>query len=85
MKETIIAAAIRYEGLVCALPRPARHHHVIKALSEVPNIRIPVDKEQGFVTSTGRFVGRDKAAEIALASGQLRFLNRSWLASEDLW
>lgn len=41
---------------------------------------------QGFLTSTGRFVGRRKAAQIALHSGQIKELKfGSELYSEDLY
>lgn len=41
---------------------------------------------QGFLTSTGRFVGRREAAQIALHSGQIKELKfGSELYSEDLY
>lgn len=83
--EKVVAAACRYDGLVCALPQPARHHHIIRALATIQGIEMPVDKEQGFVTNTGRFVNREEAAEIALKAKQVLSLERTWLASEDLW
>jgi len=85
-EERIVAAAIKYDGVPYALPKPARHHHVIKAVSEfVGEANWPVDQEQGFMTDRGRFVNRSLAMRIALQARQLSMAPRPWLASEDLW
>jgi hypothetical protein len=44
-------------------------------------------EEQGFITSSNRFVGREEAAKIALSCGQISKLNYSNkdLYSEDLY
>lgn len=48
-------------------------------------------RHQGFMTSRGRYVGRDVAMQIALAAGQVDPNNRKsgsssgHLFSEDLW
>lgn len=69
--------------IVSAAP-PARHHNLFIAYKRLG----PPDK-QGFVTSTGRFVERDEALQIALASGQPMIngsgRHTSDLFSEDLW
>lgn len=84
--ERIVAAAIEYDGVPYALPRPARHNNIIKAVSEFVNERNwPVDQRQGFMTSKGRFVDRSEGMRIALQAKQLRLAPRAWLASEDLW
>ncbi len=44
----------------------------------------PVTGEQGFMTEDGNFVSRTEAAEIALASGQVKSLRTTELFSEDL-
>lgn len=41
-------------------------------------------RDQGFVTSEGRFVGRREAAVIALLAGQISS-SKDRLFSEDLW
>jgi len=54
---------------VHTVPRPGRHHTVLNAL---PNhIGRRAERDQGFVTSTGRFVDRIEGAAIALAAGQV--------------
>jgi len=55
-------------------------HHLAKS-----GFKTPIDGKQGFITSTGRFVGRVEAKEIAIASGQITESEYSQLYSEDLW
>jgi hypothetical protein len=80
--EEIVRAAVRYDGIVWSLPRPARHHHIIAAHAVV-TLRCG-SGEQGFLTSEGRFVNRRAAAEIAWIAGQTA-VERYELFSEDLW
>ena len=78
----IIAVACMIDGKVQTLPAPARHHNV---LHKYP---MPEHKhgEQGFIDDSLGFVGRKKAAKIALAEGQVEKLHSPpWLFSEDLW
>lgn len=94
-EETIVAAAIRVPShrmagappippqVIVTSPPPARHHTLLLAAQSVG----PYD--QGFLTSTGRFVGREEALLVAMASGQPMIDHPSrhalWLFSEDLW
>jgi hypothetical protein len=84
--ETIKAAAIRTGGVVYIVPRPGRHHNVLKAMPVHVAEASHLD-EQGFITSTNRFVDRREAAKIARAAIQLiREPTPSWmLTSEDVW
>lgn len=79
--EKIACAAIQRLGLIYSLPKPYRHSDIL--------ISMPVQGgEQGFITSTGRFVLRDEAYELALNAGQTPSkggLLPYWLYSEDLW
>lgn len=92
--ETIVAAAMLHRQahheddpralpVIVSAPPPARHHNLFIAYEWLG----PPD-EQGFLTSTGRFVGRVEAMRIAVAAGQ-PFMPRdgrqSELYSEDLW
>ena len=72
------AAAVRVDGVVWTLPRPATHAHVLRAYADVNGRTFGGGEEQGFVTSTGRFVDRKEAA---LLAGRLG----GSLLSEDLW
>lgn len=72
MAETIERAAIRDDaGVVYSVPRPGRHHDVINHMIDDLKWAPPVVGEQGFTTSTGRFVNRQEAMKIAKAAGQL--------------
>lgn len=42
-------------------------------------------KDQGFMTSAGRYVERDEACKIAHEAGQIDDLRGGHLFSEDLW
>jgi len=66
------------------LERPCRHHHIINALNDPALVSRCI---QGFVTSTGRFVDRKRAIDVARESGQLRSGGPRVfeLTSEDLW
>lgn len=84
-EENIIGIAIKTDdGEVHSLPKPARHMHLF-----ANNPSWTGDGEQGFVTSTGRFVTRWQALRIAVAAKQCEFklLRRSGgeLFSEDVW
>ena len=83
----VVAAAIQLpSGAVLSMPPPARHHSIIHA--ERPSCG---SRGQGFLLSDGTFADRKRAAEVAIAAGQL--LERAptaghWkhgLFSEDVW
>lgn len=83
--ERIVAAAMIYNGVVCSLPAPARHNDIIREIAaRVGSANWPVNGEDGFTTSTGRFVGRNLGMEIARAAGQTEAAMEQ-LFSEDLW
>lgn len=93
--ETIETAAILFDGVVYTVPRPGRHHDVMRHMwtqwgDKPGEERFIRGETQGFVTSTGRFVGRSKALRIVKAAGQPQIdhpaLNVGGrLYSEDLW
>jgi hypothetical protein len=80
--ERIAAAAVRFNGLTASLPIPARHGDIMRRL-DVP----AAPSDQGFITSTGRFVSRHEATVIAVRCGQLNkdpaYPPEHY--SEDLW
>lgn len=83
--QTIVAAAIQQDGMVCFVPRPGRHHDVIRAMARA-GIPIPINGTQGFLTSNGEFVHRRLALGIAEFSGQLlEGKGHGELFSEDVW
>jgi len=82
-------AAIRdINGKVWSVPRPGRHHHVIRLMRE-SGYTGPVNGPdmQGFVLSNGQFCRRIPAMRIAKKAGQLLGGKSiaSVLTSEDLW
>lgn len=81
----IVAAAVHIDGFTASLPRPARHHHVLRKLHEAG---ISVHHgEQGFLTSDGKFVDRQLAKSIAIGADQLlpNTPKTGDLFSEDVW
>ena len=87
-RETITRAAISYNGVAYSVPRPGRHHNVIHVMMAAG---LPTEamclRNQGFLTSTGRFVDRYEAARIARAAGQIirKPTPPDLLTSEDVW
>jgi len=83
----IVSAAVQYQGVTFSLPRPARHHDIVHAMHAMG---LPKEsrREQGFLTSEGRFVDRSEARKIALAEGQVtqdKLHHKVHLFTEDLW
>lgn len=95
--ERIVGVAIRLpfdpdvagaKWIFAAAPAPARHHHILRQLHRLNEGRL--DKGQGFVTDTGRYVDREEAWQIAKAAGQLNDRaptdgRGGTLYSEDVW
>jgi len=89
--ETIVRAALAISEksssnvvFILSKSRPARHHHLILEAVTERGMSL-IGSEQGFLTSTGRFVGREEAREIAFACGQVQKTVSRTLTSEDLW
>lgn len=99
MSETIVAAAHAYDTyfthkigdprrvpVIVSAPPPARHHNLFVSFGGA-NFTKPT--QDGFLTSTGRFVDREEGLKIAIASGQPMIdhpsRNDRYLFSEDLW
>lgn len=94
----IVSAAIKINGAIISMPRPARHHDIlrqIKGLYEYgdrPDFTYNVE-EQGFLTDEGMFLGRRGAFYHAHDCGQGTPNRRvspghyagDVLFSEDLW
>ena len=85
-RETIARAAIFYNGVIYSVPRPGRHHTVIRMM-DADGFPTEAMKNQGFVTNTGRFVDRYEGARIARAAGQIvrEPTPPDMLTSEDVW
>lgn len=84
--ETITGPAIKFGDDIWWEDAPKRHHDLIRKHAEETG-RPGSGDVQGFVTSTGRFVDRHEALEIARAAGQLikPKAEGGALFSEDMW
>ena len=83
----IIAAAIKFGDLICTMPKPCRHHHIIGGCADA-GMPIPIEGVQGFITASGRFLDRTEAALHAIAKDQVardKVHSNGQLYSEDLW
>lgn len=87
--------AIRFRDQVWSLPRPHRHHHVIRLIiwatdnfgaQDVTHVDAYGD-DQGFLDASGRYLNRKQAEVSAWLNKQLKNdrLIGSVLTSEDLW
>lgn len=87
--ETIVAAAISIDNVTISLPQPARHPHVLMSAEAFLKDDYGLQATQGFLTSTGRFVNRIQAYQIAWSAKQvmtkLKPSDIPQLFSEDLW
>ena len=86
MTTQIVAVAIVYNNIVHQLPKPNRHHHVIRAIAGIAG-----PHQEGFVDSEGNYLSRSQAYTLAIANGQFNrkmfpnCYNGTDLYSEDLW
>ena len=90
MTETITGVALlTSDGRVVALPRPHRHHHLYATCALLGIDPDHAGHDSGFMTSMGRFVGREVAMWIVVAAGQPYRHSGSpgdpKLYSEDVW
>lgn len=82
------AALLTEDGRVFSLPRPARHHDVIRHMTQEGVTAAEIARsEQGFTTDTMPFVRRLPAMRIARKANQLikAPIHPQLLFSEDLW
>lgn len=81
-QELIIAAAVRFGLNIVMVERPGRHGDCLNFLHRP-------DAEHGFITNHGRFVDRQEAAQIVVASeqGSPRLFEGyiPALFTEDMW
>lgn len=98
MKEYILCAAIWFDDGKAYPYQPLnittglvlcghRHHCIFQQIGGLVGERQQLgiyEKEQGFLTSTNHFVGRQEAAQLAFAAGQTPELLTK-LYSEDLY
>lgn len=86
----ITHVAIKFNQCIYSLPKPNRHHNVIKLIVDTTNVQTVNShgEDQGFLDSSGKFLTRKEALELAKNNGQLRDDRPIWndeLFSENLW
>jgi hypothetical protein len=86
----ITDVAIKYDGVIYSLPRPNRHHHVIRLIASINGVGIKGPDVQGFLDENGEFLNRQGAFIRAQRTGQIirpkvGGYRGGDLFSEDLW
>ncbi len=87
--------AIRFQGTVWSLPRPYRHHHIIRMIiyldgmygdGDITHVDANSD-DQGFLDESGRYLNRKQALVNAELNEQIKNgkIIGGVLTSEDLW
>jgi hypothetical protein len=82
--------ALRFRDQIWSLPRPYRHHHIIRTIirldPDVDSVDCDID-DQGFLDASGRYLTRKQAEVNARAHGQIKNgkIIGGVLTSEDLW
>lgn len=82
----ITHVAIKFRDQIWSLPKPYRHHHLIRIIcyldSDVDNVN---GSSQGFLDENGRYLTRDQALVNAQINNQIKGEIKGILTSEDLW
>lgn len=82
----ITHVAVQYNGQTYSLPKPNRHHNVIRLIGGISG-----SHQEGFLDASGRFLSRIAAMQMAKDTGQLKrapdpkLYQGPELYSEDLW
>lgn len=90
VREPLTHVAIRFRDQIWSLPRPYRHHHVLRVISSLVEDLDCIDShgdDQGFLDSSGRYLTRKQAAVSAMMNNQIKNgeIIGGVLTSEDLW
>ena len=86
----ITHVAIRVGDTIYALPKPNRHHHVIRWMVDAKGFETVESHgdDQGFVDEAGTYLTREQALVSALMNGQVKDptdIRCGQLFSEDVW
>lgn len=82
--EHLVAVAIIRDGVTES--RGCRSHYELRRmLGDAHPLERRRDDEEGFLTSTGRFLDRDEAAQIGEIAGQCQRSRRELLSSDITW
>ena len=88
--KVITHVAIRFHGKTYSLPKPNRHHNVIRHICETEKVAYvdAHDDDQGFLDDKGRYLTRKEAWSVAAEADQIRNDRPIYmydLYSENLW
>lgn len=84
----ITHVAIKHKGKVYSLPKPNRHHDVIRLIHDTTGESVPSTDIQGFLADGVMFLGRIPAYHYAVYNNQILDMSKvtgSGLSSEDVW
>jgi len=87
----ITHVAIRFQGKVWSLPKPNRHHDVIRLIVETdPTVKTvnAYEDDQGFLDADGLYLNRRQALYNAQKNNQIKpdtTIRAGRLFSEDIW
>lgn len=74
MKDFILCAAIKYNGLIIPGHRHGDCYSLLEGLiGKISTDKLPGRNKQGFLTSKNRYVSREEAWEIAKENNQIMF------------
>jgi hypothetical protein len=90
MRPKITHVAIRFNGQIYSLPKPNRHHHVIRHIVDTTGVSCvdARDEDQGFLDESGRYLNRKQALYSAMKNNQFRpdiLIHFNELCSENVW
>jgi len=80
----ITHVAININGMICSMPKPARHHDLLTRLEGASKGHL---HDQGFLRNGHHFLSRTQAKRYAVQCKQIKSADMicSTLTSEDLW
>lgn len=83
----ITHVAIRFRDRIWSLPKPNRHHHVIRMIVRELGVATvdALGEDQGFLNEKGVYLTRWQALHHAVKCGQVPASSVDELFSEDVW
>ncbi len=79
--------AIKINNDIFSLPKPNRHHHIIKVLIESLKFEPPIKGEHGFLIDGLTFINNRDAVKYVLEESKQceKLISSIVVTSEDLW
>ncbi len=89
--KTITHVAVKTGEKNWSLPKPNRHHNILREMYESGVSRDYANETEGFLDEDGNFLNRSEAYLLAVSTGQInrrtgdQYYQGKELYSEDLW